>query len=112
MSSHRIYEEKHDIDTDNTKNFYDQRAKNIGNMSSPYVAVLLGDQDPQHAVDWNTFEKTFILPQLKVNKSSSVLDIGCGIGRWAESIIPEAGYYLGTDFSGEMIKIGSAEMFF
>ena len=105
MSSHRIYEEKHDIDTDNTKNFYDQRAKNIGNMSSPYVAVLLGDQDPQHAVDWNTFEKTFILPQLKVNKSSSVLDIGCGIGRWAESIIPEAGYYLGTDFSGEMIKI-------
>ena len=55
MSSHRIYEEKHDIDTDNTKNFYDQRAKNIGNMSSPYVAVLLGDQDPQHAVDWNNF---------------------------------------------------------
>ena len=38
-------------------------------------------------------------------KEKKAFLIGGGIGRWAESIIPEAGYYLGTDFSGEMIKI-------
>lgn len=69
MSSHRIYEEKHDIDTDNTKNFYDQRAKNIGNMSSPYVAVLLGDQDPQHAVDWNTLRRPLSFLSSKLIKA-------------------------------------------
>jgi len=32
------------------------------------------------------------------------LDIGCGIGRWAENIIDHCGEYIGTDFSDEMIK--------
>lgn len=105
MSEHRLYNKKHDINTDNTMFFYDQRAKNIENMDNPYVAVLLGDQDPSHAKEWNDFEKQFILPKLKITKKSSVLDIGCGIGRWAESVIPLAGYYFGSDFSAEMVNI-------
>nr|WP_254639503.1 class I SAM-dependent methyltransferase [Cohnella sp. GbtcB17] len=73
-------------------------------MANPYVAVLLGDQNPTHAEQWNRFEKDFVLPQLRITPTSSVLDIGCGIGRWAESIIPAAGYYCGTDFSSEMVE--------
>lgn len=105
MSEHRIYNKKHNINTENTMSFYDQRAKNIQNMDNPYVAVLLGDQDPSHAKEWNEFEKRFILPELEITKTSKVLDIGCGIGRWAESVIPLAGYYFGTDFSAEMVNI-------
>lgn len=105
MKEHRIYEKKHDIKTKNTQNFYDKRAKELENMENPYVAVLLGDQNPQHALAWNEFEKKYILNQLKIDKNSNVLDIGCGIGRWAESIIPQCNYYLGVDFSNEMIKI-------
>lgn len=104
MSEHRIYEKRHDINTKNTQNFYNQRARAVDTMNNPYVAVLLGDQNPQHAMDWNTFEKEHILEQLKIDKNSRVLDIGCGIGRWAETVIPMAGYYLGADFSEEMIK--------
>lgn len=104
MSEHRIYDRKHAINTKNTQSFYDDRARRAGEMNNPYVAVLLGDQDPQHALDWDSFEKKYILEQLRIDRDSSVLDIGCGIGRWAESVIPLAGYYLGADFSAEMIK--------
>lgn len=105
MAEQRIYEKKHNIETANTKAFYNERAKRLSEMDNPYVSVLLGDQDPTHAEQWNKFEKEFILPQLKIDKNASVLDIGCGIGRWAESIIPLAGYYCGTDFSEEMVKV-------
>lgn len=104
MSSHRIYEQKHDIDSANTQAFYNERAKHMEEMDNPYVAVLLGDQNPEHAEEWNRFEKEYILPELKIDKSSAVLDIGCGIGRWAESVIPDAGYYFGADFSSEMVQ--------
>ena len=51
------------------------------------------------------YEKEFILPQLQVNETSRVLDIGCGMGRWAESVIPLAGKYFGADFSEEMVQV-------
>ncbi|MBB6732246.1 methyltransferase [Cohnella zeiphila] len=101
---HRIYGDAVSIKTENTRNFYNERAKAMESMANPYVAVLLGDQNPRHAEEWNRFEKDFVLPQLRISQTNSVLDIGCGIGRWAESIIPHAGYYCGTDFSSEMIE--------
>lgn len=101
----RIYSQKVDIKTEYTKHFYDNRAKKIEEMENPYVAVLLGDQNPQHAIAWNKFEKDTILPQLHIRKDTVLLDIGCGIGRWAESVIPICGGYVGTDFSEEMIKL-------
>lgn len=104
LMSSRIYSEKIDIRAEHTKSFYDNRAKAIEDMDNPYVAVLLGDQNPQHAVEWNNFEKSFILPQLHISEKTVVLDIGSGIGRWAESVIPISGEYVGTDFSAEMVK--------
>lgn len=88
MNEHRIYGKKHTINAESIQRFYNNRAREIKKMSNPYVTVLLGDQNPKHAVDWNAFEKNFILPQLKIHTNSSVLDVGCGIGRWAESVIP------------------------
>lgn len=104
LKSSRIYSEKVDIKSEYTKEFYDNRAKNIEQMDNPYMAVLLGDQNPRHAIEWNNFEKSFILPQLNIDSESVVLDIGSGIGRWAESVIPIAGKYLGTDYSAEMVS--------
>ena len=104
MKEHRVYGKKININTSNTKAFYNERAKKLMDMECPYTAVLLGDQDSKNARDWNIFEKEYILPQLDINEHSRVLDIGCGIGRWAESIIPICGYYCGTDFSIQMIE--------
>ena len=66
-------------------------------MANPYVSVLLGDQNPEYALAWNTFEKENILPKMDINDTCNVLDIGCGIGRWAEVLIPRSGYDGGDD---------------
>ncbi len=104
MDKHRIYGEKADINKEHTIDFYDQRAKNMNNMDCPYTSVLLGDQNPEHAAKWNLYEKDFILPQLNIQNDSCVLDIGCGIGRWAEHVIPLCHFYCGVDFSSGMIQ--------
>ena len=105
MSEHRIYDTKTDIEEINTKKFYDMRARNINNMQCPYTAVLLGDQNPEHAAKWNVYEHENILPQLNITKESNVLDIGCGMGRWAEKVIPKCNYYCGVDLSSEMVRV-------
>jgi len=105
--SGRIYSKRTDIRAEDICCFYDRRANALENMENPYMAVLLGDQDPDHALKWNEFEKRDILPQMDIDQKSSVLDIGCGIGRWAEQVAPLCGKYVGTDLSPEMVKAAS-----
>lgn len=100
----RIYGDKFEINTLKTIELYNQRAERISQMQSPYTAVLLGDQNPEYAEKWDIDEKNRVLPFLNVKKDSSILDLGCGIGRWAETLIPLSGDYTGVDFSSGMIK--------
>ena len=101
----RVYGEKVSIDTENTVSFYNQRAKTIKNRKQEYTTVLLGDQDPDFSVKWDAYEKQFILPKLKLTKEKVILDIGCGIGRWAEAVVGQCKEYYGVDFSSEMIAV-------
>ena len=101
----RVYGEKVSIDTENTVSFYNQRAKTIKNRKQEYTTVLLGDQDPDFSVKWDAYEKQFILPKLKLNQDKVILDIGCGIGRWAEAVADQCKEYYGVDFSSEMIAV-------
>ena len=101
----RVYGEKVSIDTGNTVSFYDQRAKTIKNRKQEYTTVLLGDQDPDFSVKWDAYEKQFILPKLKLNQDKVILDIGCGIGRWAEAVADQCKEYYGVDFSSKMIAV-------
>ena len=39
-----------------------------------------------------------------------MLDIGCGIGRWAEQAAPLCREYVGTDFSSEMVKTAARRL--
>lgn len=105
MNKHRIYTDKVDIQNENTIKFYDERAERIADMECPYTAVLLGDQNPEYAEKWNEFEKNMIIPTLNFSAESKVLEFGCGMGRWAENIIPHVSYYYGTDFSSSMIDV-------
>ena len=101
----RVYGEKINIDTKNTISFYNQRAKTIKTREREYTTVLLGDQDPDFSVKWDAYEKQFILPKLKLTKEKVILDIGCGIGRWAEAVVGQCKEYYGVDFSSEMIAV-------
>lgn len=103
-TKHRIYGQCVDIKEEKTRDLYDRRAEKLAEMDNPYVSVLLGDQNPEYALAWNEFEKKVVLPKMQVGEESRVLDIGCGIGRWAESLIPLCRYYCGTDMSSGMIE--------
>jgi ubiquinone/menaquinone biosynthesis C-methylase UbiE len=97
----RIYNTVSDINACNVQKLFDERAKKMGDG---YTSVLLGDQNPHYAQKWDEFEKTIILPKMELSGSNSFIDIGCGIGRWAESVIPHCAYYCGCDFSAEMVS--------
>ena len=101
----RVYGEKVSIDTENTVSFYDQRARTIKNRKQEYTTVLLGDQDPDFSVKWDACEKQFILPRLKLNQDKVILDIGCGMGRWAEAVADQCKEYYGVDFSSKLIAV-------
>lgn len=100
----RVYGQKIDLDSKKIKVFFDQRAIDfMHNKRTRNTTVLLGDGNTVYADRWNLFEKKHILPVLNVKKNDSVLDIGCGVGRWAEHLLPLCGQYIGTDISEEMI---------
>ena len=101
----RIYSEVFDVNEKSVSAFFDKRAKDFDSgIKNDNTAVLFGDSKPGYADKWDEFEKNKILPSLRLDKSKNVIDIGCGVGRWATSVVPLCGRYVGVDFSEEMIK--------
>ncbi len=104
----RIYGEAVDVSASDIREFYDKRAeKYMDGNKTRNTTVLLGDNSPEYADSWNSFEKEFVLPYLNCGEGCRILDIGCGVGRWAENMIPVCKEYVGVDFSHEMIKAAS-----
>lgn len=103
MDKKRIYGEKVIIDTKSVKDFYEKRAKS--STSGNVGTVLLGNPDPQFLNERNAFDRDYVIPMLNIGSETRVLDIGCGIGRWAGFILPNCGFYCGVDFSPEMVRV-------
>lgn len=100
----RIKREKVNIDYSKTKTFFEARGAKY-NEEYPYVTTMYQDQHPQLTDKRNREETARILPLLQLNETARVLDLGCGIGRWADSIICPIESYLGIDFSENMVQI-------
>lgn len=101
MDKHRIYQNKIAIDDAAVKDFYNQRA---AMAEDPLGAVFLGKQDDTVLEEKNTYTEKNIIPKLKINHDTRVLDLGCGIGRMAAFILPRCGFYCGVDFSEKMVE--------
>ncbi|MBR2124931.1 MAG: class I SAM-dependent methyltransferase [Acetobacter sp.] len=98
----RIYSKTLTIQYDDVKSFYDKRAKEFSSGLLPkYTCTLLNDTDSHYAEKWHDFEVNTIKPYLNCGK---ILDIGCGIGRWADVLANECISYCGIDFSKTMIE--------
>ncbi|MGL5969575.1 MAG: methyltransferase domain-containing protein [Kluyvera sp.] len=63
-----------------------------------YQSVELATQRDKH-------EKSLILPKLQLYTDANVLDIGCGNGRWYDSLQSVGVQYTGIDFSPSLIAI-------
>lgn len=101
--SNRIYGTRTDINEQEVRDFYNKRAALASSMKNPLSAVVNGEQNPEQADTRSRFDREYIVPRLDLTANSAVLDIGCGMGRFAEMVLPLCGRYLGADFAPEMI---------
>lgn len=108
MNTNRIKGTIVPIDKSSVNDFFKNRADRY-NPDNPLKAVLYQDSNPQIAIERDIKEKEKLLPILKLNKSTKVLDIGCGIGRWAKNMALLVDKYHGTDLMPEFIEIAKEE---
>ena len=96
----RIYGEKADIDRENVKTFWNNNAKKDSSLKS----VLLGYDFGENSADLHNQKEAKIVLDFIGGGKKSILDIGCGIGRWAYNLGPVIKTYTGIDFSEEFVK--------
>lgn len=95
------------IDSARVRGFFDQRAGRV-QSAEPLTSVLYQDSDPDLAVTRDRHEKSVALPLLRLAEGESVLDAGCGIGRWAGPVLAAGASYWGADPSGQFLDAARA----
>lgn len=92
----------HDISYSATLEFFEGRGR-VAQPDAPLMATMY--QNSSLASKRDAWEKETVLRLLALRGNESVLDIGCGCGRWAEALAGRIGSYLGVDFSRELLKL-------
>lgn len=100
----RLKGDKIDISYNETQQFFNKRALKY-NTDNPYSVAMYQDNNPELVKSRNRAETDKLLPLLKLDNASKVLDVACGIGRWSDAIITEIKEYCGINFSEDLIKI-------
>lgn len=103
MEKHRVYGDKITIHTESVQKFYDKRADLVDEKG--WGAISLGDEDPSIAGRVYDYDRDTLFPKLGIDENSRVLELGCGMGRWAKIVLPYCKSYCGVDFSEEMLKV-------
>lgn len=103
----RLTGEIEKINYEETEKFFEKRANKF-REDNPYSVTMYQD-DNKELVDKRNYEEVQrLMPLLNVNQFSKVLDIGCGIGRWADALPDDISKYCGIDFSSELINIANS----
>ena len=86
------------------KRFFEERA-NTHDENNPLKSVIYQDKNPSLAKKRDDYEKNKIQKILELSESDVILDIGCGIGRWAREMSGMVKKYIGIDYISEFINI-------
>lgn len=100
----RIHGDMRPIDYSATRDFFEGRGRKY-NEAHPYTSVCYQDDNPELAARRDRHEKQMVLPLLGVGPETRVLDVGCGVGRWADTLAPLCAAYLGLDFSESLLEV-------
>lgn len=96
----RLYGETEDINSDKVKDFFNKRANK--DVESDLSIVLF--QDKENSEKRNNEENKLVTEKIDFT-DKKVIEIGCGIGRWAEFFHGKCSSYLGLDYSENLIDI-------
>lgn len=96
----RLYGEKKDINPDDVKNFFSDRANR--DLESDLSIVLF--QGKENSEQRHIEEKKIFNKHIDV-EGKIVLEVGCGIGRWAEALHDKCESFLGIDYTEDLIEI-------
>lgn len=100
----RIKKNVANIDYDQTLSFFNKRADKY-KEDNPYSVTMYQDDNPTLVVERNRAETEKLLPLLRLDLESRVLDLACGIGRWSDAITEQIDEYCGLDFSENLIAL-------
>lgn len=100
----RIKEKVENIDYNDTKLFFKKRAEKF-QENNPYSVTMYQDNHAEIVRQRNQKEIEKLMPLLHMEKDVKVLDVACGIGRWADALPEDITEYCGMDFSEELIEI-------
>lgn len=96
----RLYGEKKDINPDDVKNFFSDRANR--DLESDLSIVLF--QEKENSEQRHIEEKKLFHEHINVD-GKIILEVGCGIGRWAEALHDKCESFLGIDYTEDLIEI-------
>lgn len=103
----RIYGETADINHEKIRDFFEKRF----DKDHPLSSVMLRNSEDHIAENRNHNEKILMDRLLAdAKKPLSVLDIGCGMGRWATNLLDRIAVYDGVDFTTSYVD-ASNELF-
>ncbi len=102
----RLTNTKEDISYSKTLSFFNDRASH-SSYQNPYSVTMYQDKHPELVAKRDHLEADVLLRYIDFNKRSIVLDVACGIGRWADHIQTDINAYYGVDFSEGLIKIAN-----
>jgi len=92
----------HDISYAATLEFFESRGRET-QPDKPQTATMY--QDSNLATRRDACERETVYPLLALRGDDRVLDIGCGYGRWAQTLAGKVGGYVGVDFSAELLRV-------
>lgn len=103
----RLYGEKEEIDTSTVKDFFDKRAeKDVENLMT-----ITSYHDKDNLEKRQKEEIKVISKKIDFN-GKKLLEIGCGLGRWAEYFQDKCNEYVGIDYSENLIEIAKENFSF
>lgn len=100
----RIKKKIAEIDYEHILQFFNGRASKY-REESPYSVTMYQDNNPVLVEERNKAETGKLLPLLRLDPDSKILDLACGIGRWSDAITTQIDAYCGMDFSEGLIAL-------
>lgn len=96
------------LDPAEVSKFFEGRAARIPQLG-PTRAVIYQDHHPDLAERRDQHERAMLTPLMRLDGSQRLLDVGCGTGRWTDTLGELVAHYHGIDFAAGLVEHARAD---